>query len=96
MKTLCIVLVVINFIAFFMIEPPSSTEQFQNLQMIGSIIAALMISCVSSVVLPIGIMIFRKYSKDRYSDSISETLLSVILMMISVAITYYQVRHFGM
>jgi hypothetical protein len=53
MKTLFIVLVAINFIAFFIFNPPSSAGQFQNLQLIGSIIPALMISCVSSVFLPI-------------------------------------------
>ena len=93
MKTLYIVLVVINFIAFFMISPPSSAGQFQNLQMIGSIIPALMISCINSAVLPVGIVIFRKYSKDRYTDSTIETLLSVGLMTISVTITYYQIRY---
>jgi hypothetical protein len=93
MKTLFIVLVGINFIAFFILNPPSSAGQFENLQMIGSIIPALMIACINSVVLPVGIVIFRKYSEDRYTDSTIETLLSVVLMIISVTITYYQVRY---
>lgn len=93
MKTLFIVLVAINFIAFFILNPPSSAGQFQNLQMLGSIIPALMIACISSVILPVGIAIFRKHSNDLYTNSIIETLLSIVLMIISVTFTYFKVRY---
>jgi uncharacterized membrane protein YidH (DUF202 family) len=93
MKTLYFYLVVINFTAFFIINPPSSAGQFENLQLIGSILPALIISCINSAVLPVGIVIFRKYREDRYTDPTIETFLSLALMIISVTITYYQVRY---